>query len=147
MAFNEEYAFSLLMKTRIIINGLVKKSVRTKPYSKVLAFRLELIVLLLLQICFCLVMKEISCSVSHGKIRLTLLNRKEGKDQESIQLPDTFRSKTPKGKKDTLNVTAQQSNHYKQKAKRAVSTPKMAKRPSKITIPPRHTCKDIQWQK
>ena len=50
-----------------------------------------------------------------------ILNRKEGNDQESIQLPNTFRSKTPKGKKDALKATAPQSKHYKQKAKRAVS--------------------------
>ena len=38
--------------------------------------------------------------------------------QESIHLPNTFRSKTPKRKKDALKVTAPQSKHYKQKAKR-----------------------------
>ena len=49
------------------------------------------------------------------------LIRKEDNDQESIQLPNTFRSKTPKGKDA---VTAPQSKHYKQKAKRTVSSPK-----------------------
>ena len=44
---------------------------------------------------------------------------------ESIQLPNTFHSKTPKGKKDTLKATAPQSKHYKQKAKRTVSFPKI----------------------
>ena len=48
-------------------------------------------------------------------------NRKEGNDQESIQLPNTFRSKIPKGKKDALKVTAPQLKHYKQKAKRTDS--------------------------
>ena len=53
------------------------------------------------------------------------INRKEGNDQESIQLPNTFRSKTPKGKKDALKATELQSKHYKQKAKRTVSFPKI----------------------
>ena len=53
------------------------------------------------------------------------VNRNESNDQESIQLPNTFRSKTPKGKKDALKVTAQQSKYYKQKAKRTVSFPKI----------------------
>ena len=35
-----------------------------------------------------------------------MANRKEGNDQESIQLPYTFRSETPKGKKDALKATA-----------------------------------------
>ena len=52
------------------------------------------------------------------------MNRKEGNDQESIQLPNTFRTKTPKGKKDALKVTAPQSKLYKQKAKRTVSSKK-----------------------
>ena len=52
--------------------------------------------------------------------------RKEGNDQESIQLPTTFRSKTPKGKKDALKATAPQSKHYKQKAKRTVPFPKIS---------------------
>ena len=41
--------------------------------GKLLVFRWELIVLLLLQICFFFVMREISWSLSHVKIRLTLL--------------------------------------------------------------------------
>ena len=52
------------------------------------------------------------------------INRKEGNDQESLQLPNIFRFQTPKGKKDALKVTAPQSKHYKQKAKRTVSSPK-----------------------
>ena len=52
-------------------------------------------------------------------------NRKEGNDQESIQLPNTFRSKIPKGKKDALKVMAPQLKHYKQKAKRTVSSQKV----------------------
>ena len=51
-----------------------------------------------------------------------LVNRKEGNDQESIPLPNTFRSKTPKGKKVAPKVTAPQSKHYQQKAKRTVSS-------------------------
>ena len=39
-------------------------------------------------------------------------------NQESIQLPNTFRSKTPKGKEDEIKVMAPQSKHYKQKAKK-----------------------------
>ena len=50
------------------------------------------------------------------------LNKKEGNDQESIQLLNTFRSKTPKGKKEALKVKAPQSKHCKQKAKRTVSS-------------------------
>ena len=69
----------------------------------------------------------------------TDINRKVGNDQESIQLPNTFRSKTPKGKKGELKVTALQSKHYKQTAKKTVSAPKMAKRLSKINLSPGHT--------
>ena len=58
--------------------------------------------------------------------QVAFLNRKEGNDQESIQLPNTFRSKTPKGKKEALKATAPQLKHYKQKAKRAVSIPKIS---------------------
>ena len=49
-------------------------------------------------------------------------NRKEDNDQESIQLPNIFSSKKPKRTKDALRVTASQSKHYKQKAKRTVSS-------------------------
>ena len=63
---------------------------------------------------------------------ITILKRKEGNDQESIQLPHTFRSKTPKGKKEALKVTAPQSKHRTQKAKRTFFPPKLAKRLSKI---------------
>ena len=42
------------------------------------------------------------------------LNREEGNDQESIQLPNTFRSKTPKGKEDAVKATATKSKHYRQ---------------------------------
>ena len=52
-------------------------------------------------------------------------NRKKCNDQESIQLPNTFRSKTPKGKRDALKATAPQLKHYKQKANRTVSFPKI----------------------
>ena len=52
------------------------------------------------------------------------LNRKEGNDQKSIQLPITFRSKTPKGKIDALKLTAPQSKYYKQKTKGTFSSPK-----------------------
>ena len=54
-------------------------------------------------------------------------DRKEGNDKESIQLPNTFRSKTPKGKKDALKVTAPQSKHHKQKPKTTVSSQKWPK--------------------
>ena len=37
-------------------------------------------------------------------------NKKEGNGQESLQLPNTFRSKTLNEKKDALKVTAPQSN-------------------------------------
>ena len=50
-------------------------------------------------------------------IVVKVVNRKEGNDQESIKLPNTFRSKIPNGKKDALKVTAPQSKHYKQKSK------------------------------
>ena len=48
-------------------------------------------------------------------VLLHIGKRKEGNDQESIQLPNTFRSKTPKGKKEALKATTPQSKHYKQK--------------------------------
>ena len=56
------------------------------------------------------------------------MDRKEGDGQEQIQLPNTFRSKTPKGKKDAVKVTAQQSKHHKQKAKRTASSKKKKKK-------------------
>ena len=68
-----------------------------------------------------------------------VLNRKEGNDQESIQLPTAFRSKTPKGMKDALKVTAQQSKNYKQKAKRTVSCQRMANKKFNKTYMQRHT--------
>ena len=72
------------------------------------------------------------------------INGNEGNNQESIQLPNTFRTKTPNGKKDAFKVTASQSKHYKQKAKRTISSQKMAKWLSKINknhqdIHARHT--------
>ena len=51
-------------------------------------------------------------------------NRKEGSDQNSMQLPNTFRFKKPKEKKKALKETIPQSKHYKQKAKRTVSSQK-----------------------
>ena len=45
--------------------------------------------------------------------KYTTVNRKEGNDQELIQLPNIFRSKTPAGKKGALKVTSPQSKHYK----------------------------------
>ena len=50
-------------------------------------------------------------------LKLHELSRKEDNDQESVQLPNTFRSKTPKGKKDALKVTTPQSNHCSRKPK------------------------------
>ena len=74
LACNEECAFSLLMYIIITIYGHVKKSVmplfifwiiflldlELNFIDKLLVFRWELIVLLLLQICFFFVMREIS---------------------------------------------------------------------------------------
>ena len=74
LACNEECAFSLLMYIIITIYGRVKKSViplfifwiiflldlELNFIDKLLVFRWELIVLLLLQICFFFVMREIS---------------------------------------------------------------------------------------
>ena len=79
--------FSLLIYIIITIYGPVKKSVmplfifwiiflldlELNFIDKLLVFRWELIVLLLLQICSFFVMREISWSLSHVKIRLTLL--------------------------------------------------------------------------
>ena len=70
-------------------------------------------------------------------------HRKESNDQESIQLPHTFRSKIPKVKKDALKVTAPQSKHYKQKARRKVSFQKNGKTAIQNKNSPWHTCKDI----
>ena len=55
--------------------------------------------------------------------KVILINRKNGNNQRSIKLPNTFRSQTPKGKKDGLKAMTPQSKHYKQKAKRTVSFP------------------------
>ena len=74
LSCNKECAFSLLMYTIITIYGRVKKSVMSlfnvwiiflldlelNFIDKLLVFRWELIVLLLLQICFFFVMREIS---------------------------------------------------------------------------------------
>ena len=62
---------------------------------------------------------------------------------------NTFCSKTPNGKKDAIKVTAPQSKHYKQKAKRTVSSKQNAKWLSKIKMhkkkkKKKKTCKDIQ---
>ena len=43
-------------------------------------------------------------------------DRKEDNDHVSIHLPNNFCTKTTRGKKDTLKVTAAQSEYYKQKA-------------------------------
>ena len=51
------------------------------------------------------------------KRRCLVFPRKKSNDQESIQLPNTFHFKMPKGKKDELKVTAPQSKHYKRKPK------------------------------
>ena len=98
LACNEECAFfSLLMYIIITIYGRVKNSVmplfmfwiiflldlELNFIDKLLVFRWEPIVLLLLQICFFFVMWEISWSLSRVKIRLTLLRL-------SIQLQDTL---------------------------------------------------------
>ena len=78
------FVFLLLMYTRIIMYGLVKTSLMplfifwitffirfaTKPHRQTVGIP---IVLPLLQICFYFVMKEISSSLSHGEIRLTLV--------------------------------------------------------------------------
>ena len=47
----------------------------------------------------------------------------EGNDQESIQLPNAFHPRHQGERRTHLKVTAQQSKHYKQKAKRTVSFP------------------------
>ena len=57
------------------------------------------------------------------KYPLQNFNRKEGNDQESVHLPNSFRSKEPKGQKDELKVTAPPLKHYKRKAKRTVYPP------------------------
>ena len=71
---------------------------------------------------------------------------KEGNDQESIQLPNTFRSKTPKGKKDALKVTAPQSKHYKQKSERTVSSQIFGQTDIQNKKKNAPTCKSIKWQ-
>ena len=64
-----------------------------------------------------------------------VINTKKDNDQESIQLPNTFRSKTPKGKKDDFKVTAQQSKTGLQAESQKESFfQKKAKRLSKIKI-------------
>ena len=42
---------------------------------------------------------------------IKVANRKGGYDRKAIQIPNTVRSKTTKGKKDALKVTASQSKH------------------------------------
>ena len=51
-------------------------------------------------------------------------------------------SKTSKGKKDA--PTAPQTKHYRQKAKRSVSFPKIGQRAIRHEISPGHTCKGIR---
>ena len=48
----------------------------------------------------------------------TAVNRNEGNDQESIQLPYTCRLRHRREKKDAIKATAPQSKPYKQKAKK-----------------------------
>ena len=94
--------FSLLVCTQIINYGPVKKKKKKKKkkaivyrldnilldlelkcIDKLWVFRSELTVSLLFHIFFYFVLREISCRLSHGKIRLTLLRL-------SIPLPDTL---------------------------------------------------------
>ena len=56
-----------------------------------------------------------------------VLNRKEGNDQESIQLRYTFRSKTPKGKKDAIKATAPRQNTTSRKPNGQFLSQKLAK--------------------
>ena len=97
LACNEEYAFFTsdvynnhnLWSCQKVCDALVYLldifllDLELNFIGKLLVFRWELIVLLLLQICFFFVMREISWSLSHVKIRLTLLRL-------SIQLQDTM---------------------------------------------------------
>ena len=77
--------------------------------------------------------------------------RKECNDQESIQIPNTFSSKTPNGKKNALKVTAPQSKHYKQTHNDRYSKPQQKHRLGTVsknnTIGIRHgsSCTNI-WQ-
>ena len=83
-------------------------------------------------------------NIAQCRLLKAFINRKEGNDQESIQLPKHLPSKTPKGNKDALKATVPQSKHFKQKAKRRVSFPhkKSTKRLSKIKKKSLgHTCK------
>ena len=67
------------------------------------------------------------------------LNRKDGNDQKSIQLPNTFHPRHQREKRTHLKATGPQSKHYKQKAKRTVSFPKIGNRLSKVKNLPGHT--------
>ena len=64
----------------------------------------------------------VSCFTKSGEL---LLNRKEGNDQESIQLPNTFR---PRHKKEIWTHLKQRhcnQNTTSRKVKRTVSFPKL----------------------
>ena len=52
-------------------------------------------------------------------------NRKQGNDQESIQVSNPFHPRHQQKKREALKATTPQSKHYKQKAKRTVSFPKI----------------------
>ena len=72
------------------------------------------------------------------------INKTEGNDQESIQLPNTFRPRHQRKNKTHLQQRHHNQNTANRKPKGQFLSHKLAKRLSKIKILPRHTCKDIQ---
>ena len=57
--------------------------------------------------------EQYRCNEAYEYMWRVVITRKEGNDQESIQLPNTFRSKTPTGKMDALKATAKKKKKKK----------------------------------
>ena len=71
-------------------------------------------------------------------------NRKEGNDQEPIQLPNIFRPRHQRERRTHLKQRHRNQNTTSRKPKGQFLSQKLAKRLSKIQITPGHTCIDIQ---
>ena len=80
-------------------------------------------------------------------LTLRIMIRKEGNDQESIQLPYKFQQRHQREIMTYWKQRHHNQNTTRRKPKGQFLSPKLAKRLSKIKNSPGRTCKDIKWQK
>ena len=73
-----------------------------------------------------------------------MIERTEGNDQESIQVPNTFRPRHQRERRTHLKQRHHNQNITSRKPKGQFISQKLAKRLSKIKPLPGHTCKGIQ---